>query len=314
MDWYKIGGGVLAGGAGLLFLGPLGGIAGLATGWLVGGAVEPKHKGLGGGAPSGGGGGYQPSGGGGGGQTPANVIPPHKESPYSPPTPATPQPPIPPQPAVDPGPTDARRQAAINMNTALSAHGYKKADMPLYMAYQRLAGLTADGYPGQKTMQSLTIDLTAAGQSLAPVHVYTWSSSGGYDGVNAPTVQEWIGDPQWQGPPPLVANYAGGTQAVVAVANVDSKGTPTASQVAGAMPVSAGTPIVSNQDVQRALNTLGYASPPLIADGVIGPKSKAAVIAFQKSPAGVAAHLAVDGAPGPMTKAALQKAIANIGG
>jgi peptidoglycan hydrolase-like protein with peptidoglycan-binding domain len=72
---------------------------------------------------------------------------------------------------------------------------------------------------------------------------------------------------------------------------------------------SATPTVTTNQDVQRALNQLGFATPPLVVDGVIGPKSKAAVIAFQQ------AHgLTVDGIPGPKTKAALQAALAAQGG
>jgi peptidoglycan hydrolase-like protein with peptidoglycan-binding domain len=72
---------------------------------------------------------------------------------------------------------------------------------------------------------------------------------------------------------------------------------------------STAPPVATNQDVQRALNQLGFATPPLVVDGIIGPKSKAAVIAFQQ------AHgLTVDGVPGPQTKAALQAALAARGG
>lgn len=51
--------------------------------------------------------------------------------------------------------------------------------------------------------------------------------------------------------------------------------------------------------VQQKLNQLG-ANPPLVADGLIGPKTRAAVIAFQK-----ANGLVADGVVGPMTSAAL---------
>lgn len=58
--------------------------------------------------------------------------------------------------------------------------------------------------------------------------------------------------------------------------------------------------------VQKRLNDLG-ASPPLDVDGKWGPKSKAALMAFQKSKGG----LAVDGIPGPMSLAALGISTAN---
>jgi hypothetical protein len=84
--------------------------------------------------------------------------------------------------------------------------------------------------------------------------------------------------------------------------------TPAAAPVAmpAAMPVA--TPTVSTvRDVQHALNVLG-ASPPLVEDGVSGPKTQAAIRAFQ------AAHgLTVDGVAGPITKAALQDALAQVG-
>jgi peptidoglycan hydrolase-like protein with peptidoglycan-binding domain len=57
------------------------------------------------------------------------------------------------------------------------------------------------------------------------------------------------------------------------------------------------------RDVQHALNVLGVASPPLVEDGVNGPKTIAAVKAFQQ-----ARGLTVDGDPGPLTKAALLRA------
>ncbi|MHB2027570.1 MAG: peptidoglycan-binding domain-containing protein [Acidimicrobiales bacterium] len=62
----------------------------------------------------------------------------------------------------------------------------------------------------------------------------------------------------------------------------------------------------SIKDVQTALNVLGYASPPLAVDGVIGPLTTAAVKAFQ-------AHvgITVDGVVGPVTLQALHVAMAN---
>ena len=51
--------------------------------------------------------------------------------------------------------------------------------------------------------------------------------------------------------------------------------------------------------VQQKLNTLG-ASPALVVDGKWGPKSKTALIAFQKSKG-----LSADGVPGPITLGAL---------
>lgn len=67
-------------------------------------------------------------------------------------------------------------------------------------------------------------------------------------------------------------------------------------------PVAVNTP----KDVQHALNLLG-ATPPLTEDGSIGTLSKAAVRAFQQTHG-----LAVDGDPGPNTKAALTLALRSI--
>jgi peptidoglycan hydrolase-like protein with peptidoglycan-binding domain len=70
-------------------------------------------------------------------------------------------------------------------------------------------------------------------------------------------------------------------------------------------PSALGAPALTTlKDVQHALNVLG-ASPPLVEDGINGPKTIAAVKAFQ------AAHppLTVDGAAGPQTKGALQSAL-----
>ena len=67
-------------------------------------------------------------------------------------------------------------------------------------------------------------------------------------------------------------------------------------------------PISSAQDVQAALNQLGYHGAngqPLTVDGAIGPNSTFAVKAFQTDHA-----LSVDGIPGPVTKAALTAALA----
>ena len=58
-------------------------------------------------------------------------------------------------------------------------------------------------------------------------------------------------------------------------------------------------PIESLSGVQARLNNLGYDCGPV--DGVNGPRTKAAVMAFQKNHG-----LEVDGIPGPKTQSALQ--------
>lgn len=274
VDWWKTSG--LAGGAGAGFWlgGPIGAAVGAAAGWLLGGAVEPKKL--------------------------AAVVPPPKPSPHSPPIPnGPPQPSVPVQPAIPPAPLVTQQTAGVAMNAALSAQGYKKADMPIYMAFQRTAGLKMDGYPGTNTMGKLSTVLLSAGVPMAPVRVYPWFATGGYDGINAPTVQEWIGDPNWSGPPPTVAGAN-------LVSNVDAAHRPVASQVIGATPLPPGAVLSTVHDVQRALNQIGIANPKLVADGNMGPKTAAAVTAFQKT----VPNLKVDGNPGPDTKAALQVALA----
>jgi len=65
--------------------------------------------------------------------------------------------------------------------------------------------------------------------------------------------------------------------------------------------------VSSNKDVQRALNLLG-ASPKLVEDGSIGPKTEAATKAFQ-----IVHGLSADGIPGPVTKNALAEALTIAG-
>ncbi len=81
--------------------------------------------------------------------------------------------------------------AATAMNDALLAHGYKYSDMSLYRAFQTEAGLPADGFPGAGTMAALGDEMQRQGGLLAPVQIYPWLASGGYDGVNAPLPSEW---------------------------------------------------------------------------------------------------------------------------
>lgn len=71
---------------------------------------------------------------------------------------------------------------------------------------------------------------------------------------------------------------------------------------------AASVAVGSLKDVQRSLNTLGW-QPPLKVDGIIGPKTRAAVRAFQSSQ-----HLVVDGIPGPATRAALSSALTQKAG
>jgi len=61
----------------------------------------------------------------------------------------------------------------------------------------------------------------------------------------------------------------------------------------------------TNAGIQQALNYLRVVTPPLMVDGRMGPKTKAAVRAFQQTH-----DLAVDGIVGPRTRAALRAALA----
>jgi peptidoglycan hydrolase-like protein with peptidoglycan-binding domain len=59
------------------------------------------------------------------------------------------------------------------------------------------------------------------------------------------------------------------------------------------------------QLVQTLLNFVGAAKSPLVADGIFGPKTLAAVLQFQKS-----AKLSADGIVGPLTMQALAGTVA----
>jgi hypothetical protein len=103
--------------------------------------------------------------------------------------------------------------AAIAMNSALAAHGYKQVDMPLYKNFQAAAGLGVDGYPGSDTMYQLQTVLDPLGVTPAPVKLYPWRATGGYDGINAPSSAEWYGaaPAPRPAPAPLRASVMGGS-------------------------------------------------------------------------------------------------------
>jgi peptidoglycan hydrolase-like protein with peptidoglycan-binding domain len=61
----------------------------------------------------------------------------------------------------------------------------------------------------------------------------------------------------------------------------------------------------TNAGIQQALNYLHVVDPPLVVDGRMGPKTKAAVKAFQETH-----DCTVDGIVGPQTRAALRTALA----
>lgn len=213
--------------------------------------------------------------------------------PVAPPVPV----PVPPMPA--PPVTDqALVGSAITMNEALKVRGYKQADMVLYQDFQQKAGLKVDGYPGTVTMLKLETVLQGAGQTIAPVKIYPWKATGGYDGVNAPTSAEWEGV---QVPPasPIA------TPSIAIPPTAPPVVSPPIVPVVSPSPLTNAWTVKTNQDVQHALNVIGYG--PLTEDGIIGPLSKGAVVLYQKD------HppLSQDGIPGPQTKAALSTSIAN---
>lgn len=125
----------------------------------------------------------------------------------------------------------AEETAAQAMLTALEAHGYKQSDMGLYKAFQAAAGLTADGYPGTKTIEELKNVIFGLGLTFPDLTEYPWLSSGGYDGVNAPLWSDWApGQPEPETTPSTPATPAKPTS---------SKGTAIA--VAGLAALAVGT-------------------------------------------------------------------------
>jgi lysozyme len=82
---------------------------------------------------------------------------------------------------------------------------------------------------------------------------------------------------------------------------------PTVNTAPQTPPPPVGTPLNTMVDVQHALNLLGGAGTPLVEDGNNGPKTIAAIEAFQSTHG-----LPVDGIAGPATKTVLQGAVAAI--
>lgn len=178
------------------------------------------------------------------------------------------------------------QKAATAMNLLLNAHGYKQADQPVYKAFQQSAGIGPDGFPGRGTMGKLQTVLGGMGVPLAPVKVYPWSSSGAYDGVNAPTQAEWSGQSTWTNqtaentapPAPGIANLQ------------PSPSLPSAPPGASRVQVAA---VAMN----NALLTAGYRK-----------RDQSTYKAFQS-----AAGLGADGFPGPGTMGKLTAALNTMG-
>ena len=159
---------------------------------------------------------------------------------------------------------------AMKMNEALQQNGYKKADMPLYMAFQHVAGLPKTGYPDDNTMHALAACLTPCGVPMAQLPLYPWHPGRAYDGQNAPSAEEWLGNAKWRGHS-------------LPISAVDAKGKPTGSQVVAMIPLPKTAHISSVQDLQRALNQTGFARPPLHADGSGDAATVRAIQAYQKA-------------------------------
>lgn len=205
------------------------------------------------------------------------------------------------QPPVAPAPVPATSnvmQAAQAMNAALLARGYKQADQPVYKAFQRAANLPTDGFPGLHTMAVLAQVLKGgAGQTIAPVKQYPWSTTGPYDGVNAPTQAEWTG-----GSVPSVPS--------VTPAMPGTPGTmPAGGFPAPVLPYPGPGAYASNAGYigryQYALKWLAgitghHEFDPGALDGKYGPTTGKAVAAFQQS-----AQLPVDGKAGEATARAI---------
>jgi hypothetical protein len=216
-----------------------------------------------------------------------------------------------PVPQPPPAALTSIQQAAVSMNSSLLAHGYKRADMPVYQAFQRAAHLIADGFPGTGTMSALQGVLSGLGMPLAPVKVYAWKSmpgTSGYDGVNAPTLAEWQPGapaariaipPAPSAPPPTPAALPPAPAPMIATTPVPLPGAP----VPAAVP-AAYTPPAALTPQQQAATTMNSA---LIAHGY--KRSDMPIYsAFQH-----ASHLTADGFPGTGTMGTLQNVLAGIG-
>ncbi|MFI4971187.1 MAG: peptidoglycan-binding protein [Hyphomicrobiales bacterium] len=124
----------------------------------------------------------------------------------------------------------------------------------------------------------------------------------------AKDVKGWVGGaPAQLGPAPAPVAYRAPAAAAVPAASPTVPARATAAPAMFAGPAAGVFAVNTNQDVQRALNQLGFKGAngqALTVDGSIGPNSQAAVRKFQGN-----AGLKVDGIPGPLTKSALAQAL-----
>jgi peptidoglycan hydrolase-like protein with peptidoglycan-binding domain len=100
--------------------------------------------------------------------------------------------------------------------------------------------------------------------------------------------------------------YQGFVQAPMMSIQPDNSGSPQPTPIIISPTGSSSMSIGSLKDVQRALNTLGFA-PSLKEDGVLGPATVANIKAFQSR-----SKLVVDGNAGTATKAALSAAVSQL--
>jgi peptidoglycan hydrolase-like protein with peptidoglycan-binding domain len=158
--------------------------------------------------------------------------------------------------------------------------------------------LNSLGYFGPDE-QPLKVDGLIGPKSLFAVKRFQQHAGLVVDGRPGPLTKAALVDAlraQTQSPAALYHPAAAAPATVPAVAHPQARGV---------------VPIVTNQQVQAALNALGFKGAdgrPLKVDGAIGPNSQAAVRAFQN-----ASGLKADAIPGQITKSALAAAIAAKG-
>jgi hypothetical protein len=128
----------------------------------------------------------------------ANATPAIPAGPAGPTTPAGPAGPT--TPAGPAGPTTtytALQAAAVNANKAQDAAGYTAANVPYYKSLQSAAGLTADGWPGQKTYAAVKNALASVSPPVPMSSnwnaAYTFANPPGWNGVTAPDSTTWWG-------------------------------------------------------------------------------------------------------------------------
>ncbi len=160
-----------------------------------------------------------------------------------------------------------------------------------------VAAVTALGYAMFRKKPVVLQSMRASSSSGLPVQVVVPVTS-------APAVSG-----QTEVPIPPTNTGTGANYAPKAVVESSDPGTlvlgPTLITDSGAASLA----VQTSQDIQNALNTLGYANPPLAIDGNIGPASKAAIRAFQ-----AADGLAITGLADQSLKNALQSAIGGTAG